>query len=82
MGDRQPKAPFPQPTDALVDDGTAGFHSSRQNGSPGPPAIPASPITTRPLLVPDDGTEATPPGPGQTDGPLSEGGERPVRVPK
>ena len=76
MGDeRQPHAPWPQPTDAFVEDGSKGFHSSRQNGSVGPPAVPATPVSTRPLLVPDDGTEATPPGPGTTDGPLSEGGE-------
>jgi hypothetical protein len=71
MGDRQPKAPFPQPTDALADDGTAGFHSSRSDGSARPPAIPATPVTTRPLLIPDDGTEATPPGPEAKEGPLS-----------
>jgi hypothetical protein len=80
MGDdRQPHAPWPQPTDAFVDDGSKGFHSSRTGGTVGPPAVPATPVTTRPLLVPDDGTEATPPGPGPSDGPLSEGGAPPVK---
>ena len=81
-GDRQPRAPYPQPTDALVEDGSKGFRSSRGTGSPGPPAVPATPVSTRPLLIPDDGTEAAPPGPGTSDGPLSEGGEPQVKPPK
>ena len=76
--ERQPKAPFPQPTDALADDGTEGVHSSRTHGSPPPPAIPATPVTTRPVLIPDDGSTATPPGPEATDGPMSDGGATPM----
>jgi len=70
---RQPHAPYPQPTDALAGETAREMNSSRE-GSVAPPAIPASEVSTRPLLIPDDGTEATPPGPDATDGPLSRSG--------
>nr|MBA2321609.1 hypothetical protein [Deltaproteobacteria bacterium] len=56
---RQPHAPYPQPTDALANEDAKEMHSSR-NGPVPPPAIPATEVTTRPILIPDDGTEETP----------------------
>jgi hypothetical protein len=79
---RQPHVDHPQPTDAFEGTPEADFASSRDDGSPPPPARPATPVTTRPRLVPDDGTNATPPGPEAVDGPMSPGGARPIRRPR
>lgn len=84
---RQPHAPPDQPTDAIPDDGPDpgiddAFVSSRDDGSPPPPARPATPVSTRPLLHPDDGTDRTPPGPEAADGPLSPSGATPLRLPR
>ncbi|MEZ4235886.1 MAG: hypothetical protein R3F59_06930 [Myxococcota bacterium] len=72
--DRQPHVDYPQPADALEEAHDADLHSSRTNGSPPPPATPATRVTTRPVLVPEDGTDRTPPGPEAPDGPLSPSG--------